>query len=262
MPGSPHRGWPGSEAYRYLETAGCADLAWEWLRRDPDYRRLAPSSCGRTAGGVKIFAAASPKCEARWGCLNMPDPDLGFPDAPLVWSAAIDSSVLRVAASPADPDSCSAFNVRQLRAAATLVIGSQGRESLLLRDTGPSLRMDVISGSLLNGPVLLLHDFAWAGDIEPAIAALRRYLCLCRTGAFPAEAVPRNQRSGRQIRALRVYDALSQGASIRDIGMMLFGMDRVRAEWPGAGDALKSHCRRMIALARFMASGGYRMLLR
>jgi hypothetical protein len=70
------------------------------------------------------------------------------------------------------------------------------------------------------------------------------------------------QRRRRLIQAIRVHDALVQGASIRDVGVMLFGIDRIRAEWPGSGEALKSQSRRMIALSRFMASGGYRTLLR
>jgi hypothetical protein len=58
---------------------------------------------------------------------------------------------------------------------------------------------------------------------------------------------------------LRVHDALVAGASIRDVGVMLFGLERVRDEW--AGEALKSQCRRLIATARDMAAGGYRELL-
>jgi len=58
---------------------------------------------------------------------------------------------------------------------------------------------------------------------------------------------------------LRVHDALVTGASIRDVGVMLFSLERVREEW--AGEALKSQCRRLIAMARDMAAGGYRELL-
>lgn len=262
MPGLPHRAWPDSEAYRYLETVGRADLAWEWLRRDPDFRRLAPSVKRQTTDRVAIIEAVSPECETRWGCLHVPDPELRFTDTPILWSADVDPSVLRVIASPAAVEDCSAFDLRRWDAAATLVVRPQGRESLLLRGAGRSLRIDVISGSLLEGPVTLLHDFAWVHDTEPVIASLRRYLCLRRTGEFSTAPFSRNQGLRRHMQALRVHDALEVGASIRDVGTMLFGSDRVRVEWPGPGDALKSYCRRMIALARVMASGGYRTLLR
>ena len=263
MLGAPHRAWPPGEAYRYLETAARADLAWEWLRRDPDFRRLAPSIRQEVAGGIAITEAASPESVARWGCLHVPDPELRFTDTPVLWSADVDPSVLRVIALSHSGDDRSAFDLRRWGGAATLVIGAQGRESLLLRDAGRGdLRLDVVSGSLLDGPVSLLFDLGSTGNVEPMIAALRRYVCLCRTGEFPAVRLHGNQRFRRQIQALRAHDALARGASIRDVGTMLFGSDRVRVEWPGPGEALKSHCRRLIALSRFMVSGGYRTLLR
>lgn len=119
-----------------------------------------------------------------------------------------------------------------------------------------------MAGSLLNGPVTLRYDIAWSDDVDWKVATLRRFLYLCRTGNLPKPPIVNNQRSKRLIRALQVHDARVLGASIRDIGVMLFGMDRVRAEWPGTGEALKSQCRRLIALADFMAAGGYKTLLR
>jgi len=61
---------------------------------------------------------------------------------------------------------------------------------------------------------------------------------------------------------LRVHDALTAGASIRDIGIMLYGLARIEAEWRDPGESLKSQCRRFIASARAMASGEYKDLLR
>jgi hypothetical protein len=262
MPGSPHRTWPPPEAYRYLESASRSDLAWEWLRRDPDFRRLVPSVTRKAVGGFAITEPASPECEARWGCLHVPDPGLRFTDTPVLWSADVDQSVLRVVASSASEDDRSAFDLRRWGAAVTLVISAHGRESLLLRDAGRRcLRLQVVSGSLQAGPVSLFLDLGSVHDVEPAIVALRRYLHLCRTDELPPLSRPTHQPTRRLITALRVHDARVEGASIRDVGVMLFGIDRVQAEWPGPGEAFKSQCRRLIALARFMASGGYRTLL-
>lgn len=86
---------------------------------------------------------------------------------------------------------------------------------------------------------------------------------LRRKSGMSVLPVPRSrahQTWRRHIAALRVHDALALGASIRDIGLLLFGLERIRQEW--AGEALKSQCRRLIAQARAMAAGGYRSLLR
>jgi hypothetical protein len=131
---------------------------------------------------------------------------------------------------------------------------------VLVRDGKECLRLDVASGTILAGPVSVYVDLTSVREIEFAIGALRLLHHLSRTGGFPRARGSPRQGLRRQIMALRVYDALGLGASIRDVGVMLFGADRVREEW--AGEALKSQCRRLIALARHMTAGGYLSLLR
>ena len=62
-----------------------------------------------------------------------------------------------------------------------------------------------------------------------------------------------DRRLPRLIEALRVLDALRDGASLRAIGAALFGAEQ---KWPGAGDHLKSYVRRRVVLARRMAQAG------
>lgn len=261
MPSNPPRDWPNEASYRYLEGATGAEIAWEWLRRDPDYRRLIPTSIDRVAGGLRIAQAAGPTIRARWDCLNVPTPDATWAESPVLWSSSIDPAVLAVMAVPADGVDDGAFDLRQWRAMATL-LSSSCEEHLLLQGAGSSVRLDVMSGTLSDGPVRLLHDIARAQRLEPTLAALRRFHSLCLTGEFPPVTGPSMQQCRRMILALRTHDALACGASIRDIGILVHGRERVRAEWPGPGDALKSQARRLIGLAREMASGGYRRLLR
>jgi hypothetical protein len=39
--------WRSSEAYDYLDDLSAADLAWEYLRRNPDYQRDFQTAEGR-----------------------------------------------------------------------------------------------------------------------------------------------------------------------------------------------------------------------
>lgn len=261
MPSVPPRGWPGEATYRYLDNAAPAEIAWEWLRRDPDYRALAPHFDDLQHGDLRIAHAASAAVRARLGCLNTPSPGKRWPESPVLWSSSIDPTVLTVMAVPADAADDRAFDLRHWRTMATLVASPSG-EHLLLWDARSSVRLDVISGSLSDGPVMLFHQLSRIEQLEPKLAALRRFHHLCRTGQFPAVTGSPTQQSRRQILALRTHDAIARGASIRDIGIMLHGDERVGAEWPGSGDALKSQARRLIALAREMAGGGYRRLLK
>lgn len=242
-------------AYHCLNAARPADLAWEWLRRDPHYRPSAHASV-TTAGAVTVLDPAPTDCIARWGCLNMPDARTTWTDAPLLWSRDVDPSVLDVLALPVTDRLGPPFDLATCGAMAT-VINAVDRQHVLLRDHAGSVRLDLHSGSLLDGPVSLVFSLAGMESSEPA---LRQFLHLQRTGRFPARSSQACQHLRRQVRALRVHDALVGGASIREIGILLFGVDRVRDEW--ADEALKSQCRRLISLARDMAAGGYLTLLR
>ncbi|OCC24328.1 hypothetical protein MB02_07000 [Croceicoccus estronivorus] len=256
MPAALPDAWPAAASYRYLDHAGPAGLAWEWLRRDPAYHSVAGTSAV-ALGNVTFLESASADCIARWGCLATPDASLGWMEAPVLWSAAVDASVLQVVAVPVMDRQTEPFDLVRSEVRATVVRGGN-RQHVLLGSGAGGIRLDVAGGSLLEGPVSLMHDLSRVVDLEPTLAPLRRFLDFQRTGHL-MEVPHASQRMRRQVLALRVHDALVAGASIRDVGVMLFGLERVRDEW--AGEALKSQCRRLIAMARDMAAGGYRKLL-
>lgn len=259
MSGFPVQPCPGDDPYAYLQGLSRVDLAWEWLRRDADYRQRPPSPRRQTNLGLRIDIAPA-ACIARWGCLCIEDPDLRATEASMLWTSALDPDVLRVSASPCSCHDAVAFDLRQW-ADRAVIIGDTDCEHVLLRGP-PDIRLDVIAGTLHNGPVSFLFDMTEWDDWGRSIRSLRRCLHACRTGDTSLLSIPRRAPLRRVINTLRVHDALQQGASTRDIGIMLFGRTRVEAEWRSPGEALKSCCRRLIAHSRFMAGGGYRKLLR
>ncbi len=261
MPGFPHHRWPGDQAYRYLEDIGPAGLAWEWLRRDPEYRRLKPARRCAGLAGVTLIEHAAYDVVSRWGCLNVEDPALPAPEGTILWSSAFDPSVLRCVAAPAAIGQVGAFDLEHCGEKAVVAAGDAGTEHILIGGKSGGLRLDVLEGTLLQGPVSVRYDFSAVGDIKPLLAPLRAFHNICRTGRLSLRPTRKRQRDRRVVDALRTYDALREGASIRDVGILLFGEQRVAEEWGALGEALKSHSRRIIALARGMAGGGWRGLL-
>lgn len=244
-------GWVAADSYRYLDGAGPMDLAWEWLRRDPAYRCIEQSHASLNNGTVTIAEPAPRWCIERWGCLATPSPELDWRNAPILWHSANDPSVLKLVALTAGGFGMR-FDLRRSGVPAT-VVRREGCEHVRLGRGRAAVRIDIVSGSLLDGPVALVHDLADADEVT--IGVLRRFLHLCRRGNLPEVRPSANQRWQRQVLGLRVADALAQGASIRAVGVMLFGAERVRKEW--SEEALKSQCRRLISFARGMAGGGY-----
>lgn len=61
--------------------------------------------------------------------------------------------------------------------------------------------------------------------------------------------------------ALRVHDALVDGASITQIAQAFYGAERLDGDTGGGSDSLKSRIRRLVREARAMAAGDYRLML-
>lgn len=262
MPEVPYRAWPDAADYRYLEHASRHQFAWEWLRRDQDYRNFAPSARHSTAKGLTIVEPAPDIVLRRWGCLFVEGAHVSVPDFPMLWHPDLDISALRVVALPAEAgEGIDLFDFARWATKAVLVKG-EGGEYCLLREGHHHIHLHVIAGTLMNGPVMLRFDIGWCGRFEPVISTLRRFLHLCRSGEMLAERPIPDRMRHRAILMLRVHDAWVQGASIRDVAIMLFGQKRIEAEWRDPGESLKSQCRRLIASARAMTDGGYKVLLR
>lgn len=252
--------WPGAEPYARLKTVHPAQLAWEWVRRDPDYQGRTPSGRRRTSSGVLIIEPAPLDVQRRWGCLHIEDGHASVAEVPVLWTGGVDASVLRVVAVADRGLGATSFDLDSWGERAIIVPEAEG-EHLLLREGQCHIRLYVESGFLLRGAVSLHFVFDPADSFEPSLDTLRRFLHLMRTGCWLAEPPLSDRERTRAIIALRVHDALVMGASLRDLALMLFGEARVAEDWRAPGEAMKSQCRRWKALARGMANGGYRKLL-
>ena len=191
-------------------------------------------------------------------------PELEAPDARILWCAAFDPGTLTVCATPIEAGHPDAVDAAMLAPWLTIVTGAAG-EHAVLTDGWRHIRLDIAQGSLAAGaPVLLEYRLKGTGSVEPKILPLRRLVDLCRKRRFSVSLYPPDRRVDRWILALRVHDAVIDGASQRDIAGALFG-DPAGA---GAGegdrraDSLRSRVRRLMGEARRLAEGGYRTLMR
>lgn len=198
-------------------------------------------------------------------CFFAEDPARASPDARLIWDARIDPDTLHIAALPVDPGHADRFDPDRFAHWLDIVVDPEGREHVVLSDGYRRIRIDVEEGSLAGGhPVLLRYalEGAVGCGTEARMMPLRRLAGLLRTGRFLPALFPPERRVERMVEVLRVADALSRGASQRDIAAGLFGGERVASDWRGVSESLRSRVRRLVREARRMAAGGYRGLLR
>lgn len=190
-------------------------------------------------------------------------PAIDAPDARIIWHAQIDPGTLRVVAEPANPADPDSLRIQHLKAWLTVAHDPSGREHAVLSDGYRHIRIDVEEGSLEGeGAVLLHYRLQGISSAERCILPLRRFLHLCRTQRFARSLFPPDPLIGRCVTMLRVHDAVRLGASQREIATVLFGVERVKSDWVGPSDSLRSRVKRLVRDARSMARGGYRSLLR
>lgn len=164
----------------------------------------------------------------------------------------MDPCVIRVRCKPIGPEFSHSFDLaeHQSRVVTTPIV-----QHLCLRTPSTFLRLDVIEGSVLDGPVALEPAVHLAAGLECQIVALRRIDRLLR--GLPNKPAS-DPRLTRLVMALRVADALAAGASLRVVAREILEAD----DWPGDGDWAKSWSRRVTSLARALLIAGPAGVLR
>lgn len=179
----------------------------------------------------------------------------------LVWSATVDPSVVACTAEPVTVDHPDAFQIGCLSLTTTTVVGTSGAQHLAVSDGLRRIRLDVVSGSLLQGPVRLHYRLAGFVDAEPQLLTMQRLLALHRLGRFARGLHPRETKAERWTMMLRAHDLRVAGASQREIATELFGLD-VSQEWRTRSDYLRLRIQRLLRDANGLVHGGYLGLLR
>ena len=253
-PARPTIDWKDAAAYAPLLDADRSVFAWEWLRRDPGYRAAASRAPGSpTATGL-------PQPEL-WALHAFEDPDMAVPNARPVWRADLHPYVLAtVAARPGA--SSDAFDLACFGPLAKLVKSRVGREHLLISDGLRVIRIDVLAGSLVQGPVQLRYLLSGVSSAEKPLRTLRRLLALQRDGRFSRSLHAPETRARRWLLYLRAFDALAAGADQREIAAELLSRTADEPRWRSRASSVRSQAQRLVRGARHMASGAYREFLR
>jgi hypothetical protein len=233
----PHRGipdWRSNAPYRALAACDAPLIAWEWLRRDPAYR----------------FAAARGETDAgRFGLHRFEDPACSSALARVWWRRDVDPFVLSAAAAPCAGSEAFSPDLLPVAAAIERLAGA---ERLLVTDGAHSLRVDIVAGTLLEGPAPLTWQLPGLVAAAAPMHALARFIALCRTGVLRRGTYPTPAGARRWALLLRVSDALDAGASQRDIAEAFFGEDAIGRRWRVNAAARRTQIQRLVRQTRWL----------
>ena len=226
--------WYPTAAYLYVLWLDALALAWEYLRRHPDYRL------------DWLRRARRPDAAHRWGLRVLEDPALDARDAHPAWQPR-QADVVQLYPDADPPVDAEPFTFWRIPGHKQLLHDGKGL-ALIACSPGQCLRFALAAG-LEDGMAVAYAQRS--GTAVPVRAHAR--------GATFAATTPRPAPSALlELHTLQALDATLAGASLRDVAEGLFGVDAA-AGWYSDG-GLRSKVRRLARRGDALMRGGYHRL--
>jgi hypothetical protein len=233
---NPHQlaHWYPTAAYLYILGLDMLALAWEYLRRHPDYRldwlrhHRRPQTADQAA--------------QRWGLRLWEDPALDARDAHPAWLPGHDAVVQLYPDADPPPDAA-VFDVWRIPGHKQLIHDGKGL-ALIARSPGRWQRFTLAPGLEDGMAVACAHRSRGTTHAPDTPAPM------ARPRPSPAALL--------ELHTLQALDATLAGASLRVVGEGLFGAGAM-ADWYTDG-GLRSKVRRLARRGDALMRGGYRRL--
>ena len=239
--------WKGSAAYLYILHLDRYGLAWEYLRRNEEYREHWQHQ------------AQCPDPAMRWGCATFEHPDRDARDACPQWVIESPDRIHLIPASQEHP-SDHPFSLWMLRGSRSLMhLGSH----LTLHIQSSFLNTYVcVDPTVEEGKpyAFMVRADQWCRERLRATSVAIEQFFHSHTARSASHVYPLNRTALTHARTLQALDGVYAGASQRDIAAALFGDHRVQSQWTSDGE-LRAQVRYLIRRGKDWMNGGYRSLL-
>lgn len=246
--------WQLTARYLYLLHLDGPALAWEYLRRNPDYQTDYAAHAQR-----RRHVSPDP---LRWGLLAWEDPRGDARDAFALWhSDCLPVPFISHGFEPAMP-SAHHLNLWALpgRKRLCALPGEDAHLALLAQSGAYWLRARIAPTALAAAnchlwlPAADTSAQAWMPLLQPSAQARRG------ASRHRGQRARKYRAETLHMRALQALDGLATGASQRDLAEVIFGWRRSRNAWHG-DSGLRSQVRNYINRGNFFMRGAYRELL-
>ena len=226
--------WYPTAAYLYVFWLDALALAWEYLRRHPDYRL------------DWLRRHRGPDTAHRWGLRLLEDPALDARDAHPAWLPG-HAAVVQLYPDADPPQDAATFAFWRIPGHKQLLHDGKGL-ALIARSPGHCLRFALAPGLEDGMAVAYAHRGEAAAPTRGH--ALQAALAAAKPRPTPTALL--------ELHSLQALDATLAGASLREVAEGLFGVDAA-ADWYSDG-GLRSKVRRLVRRGDALMRGGYRRL--
>lgn len=256
--------------YDYTAKLSRSRWAWEFLRRNAEFRSEALEMCADAVSStrcaaldrVTLLKQRDPDRAAEaWGLIFFPHPDVTALKAEVFWSddlfpSPVGVHVIACAPNLVDPifkktlEKCDVSHLRD----------ANDREHLLLRGAGCVVQSRCTGLSLMSKTPYRLH-FVLDNieDLQDKIATLN-----AATEVYGDDDVgpPRWSARGERYRNMLIaLDAKDAGLTLRQTAEIIHGKSHVAANWSNDNHRLKDSIRRLRRSGEALRAGGYKQLL-
>jgi hypothetical protein len=260
--------WSRDESYAYTERLSGPQWAWEFLRRNPEFRadrqkaQLEYGLSGYDPPVTMMVSQYDTPALSKWGLLYCTSPNDDARIAAAFWNPGLCSTVLRLKGFPmTDKIDATPFVVDDLKCPSMLLEMPNNLQHLLFMDEGRRLQL-AIDGADVMRPVRLLTNGAPEKDLALSqLAALRCFNDLRLSGRLYDSHIERGRGPERLRLVLRILDASLSGATRDEIARKLFADEYIGPDWSGANQLLRDRVRRAIYRGRALMHKAYRTLL-
>ena len=267
---------PDPAAYAYTTELSPFGWAWEFLRREPEFRhaaataRLRERATGvdaarsrRGADGVVRHVVRRPEPEAaRWGLELFADPDANGLEASVFWTSDAVGGDLEAALDPGLDPGVDALHLADVPGCKAVLVLPGGRIRVLVEAPGYAETLSAPAPAELafDRLAFVLGLGAWS-ELEVRMARLAAFAAFCRRPSGDEAVDAPWRRSARRLAdALVALDGWRAGRSYREIAHAFHDPLEIEDDWRGPG-AIKLRMRRRVAAGLALRQGGYRRLL-
>jgi hypothetical protein len=251
--------------YAYTRGLDHTGWAWEFLRRNEDYRRDFwinraghPVPITHASGALVLRLRRRVLAAERWGLHCFADPHKSAPDAYVFWLADQVNDSVSCILHIANDNEGGALSLASFVGRRRVLV-TPNEELVVIADHQMSACMVVKNPTFLIGSSKVTFEIPGLEDPTKAIEAVQNLRRL-RTNAN-AETAIQSRFPPKYLNYLIALDGHLAGRSYRDIAEILYGADRIGPYWTDDSRGYKSKVRRAAERGLALMNGGYRDLL-
>lgn len=248
--------------------------AWEYLRRNPDYRsdyqELDVEQTERihlASGCFVIPERLGSSDAAKWGLLRYSDPDKCSAEANVFWRPDLLAGALGIKLHPLEPK-LSGVAVNQDE----IVLDHIEANRVLFQSSDGALHI-LINGAYFwiqlycKRPKALIENARIGVEIDGVkhfqrrLDTAKQLLSLYQSSGRDLSLIGRTKPSKRLTYGLVALDIIAAGGTHKDVALCTLGANKVEQDWGTPGHYLEDWTRKLIARANALSQGGYRRFL-